>query len=170
MRLYNSSAIFLNSRCRPPITLLLPSDSQRDSKSAVRLWEWWRKKGASGLPFFPDLCPSWSAASCGTPACESTGGATAGRLWGTDKMEWKSDFPYALFLGQTPLRSLTEEEGGRGGADNSHQSRVYYTFFCFSTTFVFLFSPAWLRFKILPLKFLHTDQPQLSATIIFGWP
>lgn len=28
-------------------------------------------------------------------------------------MWWKSDFPYALFLRQTLLRSLTEENGGK---------------------------------------------------------
>ena len=33
-------------------------------------------KRTSGFLSFRDLCPSWSAASCGTPACESTGGLT----------------------------------------------------------------------------------------------
>lgn len=80
------------------------------------------------------------------------------------KMWWKSDFPYVLFLRQTPLRSLTEEKGG-GPAPTVAPGSTGGFFFSFSLSFRcvhdLMFFPVCLQVQILPYK----TRPQRSPRV-----
>lgn len=111
----NTVDLFLSSHRKCHITqLLLLLDSHGDSKCAFARVV--ANERVSGLPFFHDLCPPWSAASCGTLACESTGGPTD-RLLSADKNVVEIRLPICA-LPQTNTSAFINR--GKGGKNSSH--------------------------------------------------
>lgn len=71
---------------------LIGSQRKEPSMSAAYLLV---NERASGLPSFPDLWSSWSAASCGTSACESTVVCQAGACGA--QIKWSGNQTSHLF-------------------------------------------------------------------------
>lgn len=96
--------------------------------------------------------------------------AQGGRLIGCGpqiKMWWKSDFPYALFLRQTPLRSLTEEKGGKQLPQRHLASQKFFFLFLslslsFRCVYDVMFFPVCLQVKILPYKTCAHRSPRVQ--------